>query len=116
MENVFTAIKPFYYLAKVLGLFPMSLSGSGAKGTFKTKWHGVLMSILSISTSFLLLLLNLFISDSSKGSFGVISDMLRIQAVLCLILIIVLFVYQLSKCSSIVKFLEDLNEIDQQVS
>lgn len=115
MENIFTAVKPFYYLAKVLGLFPMSLLGLEVKGTFVTKWHGVFASIFSVSIAFLLLFLNLFLNDGPTSSSQMLSDMLRVQAVFSLILIIVQFFYQYSKCSSIVKFLKDLNEIDHQV-
>lgn len=34
MENIFTAIRPFYVLAKTLGLFPMSFEGPALKGHF----------------------------------------------------------------------------------
>lgn len=112
MENVYTTVKPFYYLAKTLGLFPKSFD---VKGKFETKWHGIMGSLLSLSTASVLLILNLLINDGPTSSSVMLSEMLRVQAVIGIILIIIQFFYQHSKVCEIVEFIDLLNKIDQKV-
>lgn len=115
MENIYTTAKPFYILAKVLGLFSKSLVGPEIKGIFETKWHGIFTSFLSGSTAIALLSLNLLIDDGPTSSSEILSKLLKLQAIFGIVLIIVQFVYQHSKNHAIVEVLHAFHRFDQKV-
>lgn len=111
MENVFTSVKPFYVLAKVLGLFPLSAESSWENGKFKTN----LLDVSHWSLVSILIALNVFFDDGPASTSPLVAMMFKIQAMFGTFLISILFFYQMAKRHSIVKFLRAVDEFDQRV-
>lgn len=116
MENFYSSAKPFYYLGKALGLFPMSFVGSEAKGVLQTKWHGVLSSVVSFSLLVILVCLNSMPEKQSTSSSTMLTEIWKIQVVLLLLFICIQFIDQICKRKSIASFLEIVNRIDIKVT
>lgn len=115
MENVYSTAKPFYILAKILGLFPLSFVGPKVKGVFRTKWHGVLSSILSISFLIFLIVMNCYDKDNAGFDSAMLKNVWHLQALFELMMIFCNFMFQIRKRHLIVNFLEDLDNIDVKV-
>lgn len=114
MENVFSSVKPFYRLAKTLGLFPFSFVGSELKGILELNWQGVLASLTWLSLSIFLIALR-FLHEDGIISSAMLTKLLHAQAIFGILMLIVQFFYQLLKLSSMKQFLLFLNEIDNEV-
>lgn len=115
MENIFSVSEPYYFLCKVLGLFPMSFEGPKTKGVFKTKWNDVVCSLLSLIVPVLLIALNFYLEYGPTSSSAMLSDLWKIQAVFGVFLILLQHSYQISKNKEIPRFLNAVNEFDQKV-
>jgi hypothetical protein len=116
MDNIYTIFKPFLFLARFLGAFPMSFEGPASKGSLRFSKISAVFSLLSLT----LLVLNIK-SVFSYSEFDVQNSvvlprawktLMRIQSVSFLIN----FGYQLKKMSRLVEFLEKLHEFDAKVS
>lgn len=115
MENVYTIIKPFYILAKVIGLFPLSFDGPMYKGIFKTKFYDVLIPVIVPGMSISLIALNIIINEGPASSSAMLADVWKIHTVFGCFLVILQFVVQMNNYKSIPKFLEVLNNYDLKV-
>lgn len=114
MENIFTAVRPFYILTKVLGLFPKSFVGTHKNGFLKLKWHGVAYSCLSLSLLALLFLINIFFDEPSSSS-ELLSKLWRIDILAGLLLNFIQFCWQIEKQQSIAAFLVAVHTVDEKV-
>jgi hypothetical protein len=115
MENFFSSSKPFYFLTKTLGLYPMSFVGSEVKGVLQTKWHGILSSVISFSLLIILVFLSSTPAEQITSSSQMLSDIWKIQVVLLLLFVSLQFIYQIHKRDSIAYFLQSVNKIDIKV-
>lgn len=115
MENIYSAVKPFYILAKFLGLFPKSFKGSVAKGILKTKWHDVIISTISLSV----LIFLIYRISSEKTILKIESKILMrawdISLVMGLYFLLIQFVYQCFEKNEISEFLRHLHKFDNKV-
>lgn len=111
MDNVYTIVKPFYILSKVLGIFPLSFDGPPQKGFFITKWYDVITPLILPGTSILLIALSALLGNETEMLFGV----WRISGIFVCFLVILQFCWQMNKFKSIPKFLEALNTYDLKV-
>lgn len=115
MENIYTTVRSFYYLSKVLGVFPKSFNGPTSKGALKTKWYDILIS----ASSFLLLLVLIVIICNSEGVIKVDSSILvrawEISLVVGLLFLLIQVCFQLYNRNKICDFLRHLHEFDCKV-
>lgn len=121
MKNVHFSARPFYLISKTLGMLSYSYEGSFSNGVMKESIYGLLWSWMSLGIFILIFVLN---SDLFKVSASFSNDTLpsKILAtgwisslVISLITLFVAKIYQLSQQRSIVKFLEAINEFDNEV-
>jgi hypothetical protein len=115
MENFFSSSKPFYFLTKTLGLFPMSFVGSEVKGVLQTKWHGILSSVFSFSLLIVLIFLNSTPEELVLSSSQMLTEIWKVQVVLLLLFVFLQFIYQIHKRDSIAQFLQSVNKIDIKI-
>lgn len=115
MENIFTATKPFYVLAKVLGLFPLSAKSPWENGKFKTNLLDVSHWFVMIFLASILIAINVFFDDGPASTSPLVAMMFKIQAMFGTFLISILFFYQMAKRHSIVNFFRAIDEFDQRV-
>lgn len=115
MENIFTVVKPFYILAKVLGLFPMSYEGLTNKGKLTFKWRDAIPACLSLALQVTLLVMVLKFADEPASSSTLINQIWIIQCFVAFIFLFLLFIYQIGKCKSIANFLHPIYKIDERV-
>lgn len=110
MENIYSVAKPFYILAKVLGIFPMALNDR--KNVFKVKWLNLAYSFLTLSVPLGLNICNVLSGNSYELWLMTIWKTLAIFGVS---LITLLYFYQFSKRQEIAMFLKAIDRFDQQV-
>jgi hypothetical protein len=117
MENIFTVAKPFLIFAKLLGVFPMSFDGPARKGFLKTKLADLVHSIFSFVIIFSLFYYVSFASSLIKSltateiAFQGWMTALYLQTSI----FICLFLYQLSRCRNVVRFLNLVHCVDKKV-
>lgn len=116
MENIFTAVKPFYIFAKFLGLFPMTFEGPMSKGILRVKWYDVAASALAILVPIVIIAVNLIIGDESASSSSLLSNAWTIEAIAGDALVMIIFIYQQLKRQKIEEFLIKLHDFDEKVS
>jgi hypothetical protein len=116
MDNIYTASKPFVTLIQILGIFPLSFVGPTRKGVFKVKLWNIGVSLIwliglmfVVKTSFSV---NSYDGEHSK----VLPYAWKVAINLEVLSYIVMAVHQLSIYRKIVKFLEKVDDCDQQVS
>lgn len=114
MENIFTAVKPFYFATKCLGLFPLSFDGTDTQGRFKSSWTDVAASLLALSASLAAVIL--IFTDLSVSNSALLHKLWIMQTILCTSSLSIPFFYQISKRQSIVNFLHAVNKIDAKVN
>ena len=116
MDNVYTAIKPFYAFVKVLGMFPMTFQGHVINGNFKTKRSDVVSTCLSFL--FFILLCCARTRDGIKNC-QLTPTLSRIlwEATFAFILSMLLaqFGLQIHKRNEIEKFLKQIHNFDNEV-
>lgn len=115
MENVYTTVKPFYNLSKVLCLFPLTFDGPPRKGCFTKKWHDGLTPLVVPGIAILLIALNLVVGDGPSSSSSLLNLIWKIHAAFGCLLIILQFAWQMNNLRLITKFLNELNNYDQKV-
>lgn len=114
--NIFTVSKPFIEVAKVLGIFPMSFDGAPEKGVLKVKWFDAFIWIGTFSISVAIIFLNMkretiFIKNSSILIWA--WDILKY---IDLISLLFLIAYQFLKRKNILKFLNVIHKVDEEVN
>lgn len=115
MENIYTTVKPFYFLAKALGSFPMTFEGPTEKGFLRTKWYDVLF------TSCLFFLLTSLAFYKLNGANAIDNDSLIMIKAWDSSLFVGLFVFlvhfwlQIFMRNKIKRFLRSLYNFDQEV-
>jgi hypothetical protein len=113
MENIFTSSNPMLIHSMLLGLFPMSFDGPARKGSFKTKWHDVILVVaFGIFQVFIIrtnLTLDLWAPNVIiQFAWAVTRNFEGFSYVL-------LFWYQIWNRKNIVKFLRIIDTVDQKV-
>jgi len=116
MENIYTSVRPFYFVTKALGLFPMTFEGPPDKGIFYVKWHDVIVCLFALGMPFVFIMLIIFLEDGPASSSAMLSDAWKIHFVFSLILIFIQLIIQIASHKSIVKFLDAISIIDKKVS
>lgn len=116
MENIYTAVKPFYTFSKVLGLFPLSFVGAAAKGVLKTKCYDVLISSCAFALLAVLIFLKIYFQNFILTESSILSRASTISVLFALFLFLISFWYQVSKMKKIKRFLKMLDNFDVEVS
>lgn len=115
MKNVFTSAKPFYVLAKILGLFALSFDGPASKGNLRTKWLDFFYSgVFFLLPAILIAMYSLFGDDLVDES-ALLAKAWVVQNIFGVALLIIPFAYQQSKRQSIKTFLNGLDAFDTKV-
>lgn len=115
MENLYTDIKPFYYFAKILGLFPMSFVGSARKGILKTKIHDAIYSLLAFVTLGTLLILKISLNNNVRTS-KLMFVAFEFSMYLEFFMLAIQFIFQICKRNDIRFCLSMLDAFDNEVS
>lgn len=115
MRNIYTSIRPFYFLSKAMGLFPLSFVGPVDKGNFKVKWYDVLISICSFSLMLSLMLLNIYILEPVVIDSNILMKSWEFSLEYGFAMTIVQYCYQNMKRNQVKKFLKELNLFDEEV-
>lgn len=115
MRNFFSTIKPFYFVSKTFGFFPMTLVAAQDKENFVVKWtdtlapvfNGLLAVLLIISISFYPLEDGVFTPMMTMTStlisiFGTVLNFLQL-------------IFQTSKHKRIANFFVKVNDFDKKV-
>lgn len=115
MENIYTSVRPFYFLTKALGLFPMSHEGYAEKGILKVKWRDIIYSTAAAFLSIFLLSIVILFEDIDASSSVLLSKLLVIQTTFATAMIVIQNFWQISKHQSIANFLKTLFVFDKNV-
>ena len=115
MDNIYTILKPFYFLAKILGSFPMTFEGPTVKGFLKTKRHDVLITscvfiALTILTVYKVTAGNVIANDSF-----IMIKAWDLSLVFGLFAFLVHFCIQIAMRKNIKFFLRCLDNYDKEV-
>lgn len=115
MRNFYNTIKPFYFVSKTFGFFPMTFEGSPGKENFVVKWadliapflNGLLAVIVIVSISFYPLEDGVFtplmtMTSTLIGIFGTVLNFMQL-------------IFQISKHKTIAMFLIKVNNFDKKV-
>lgn len=112
MENIYSTVKPFYFFAKVLGVFPLTLVGTNLK---PRKFDCVLASAsFAALVALIYLMLNFEIFIKSDSS--ILTKASKFSVVLGLYLLLISFWFQICKRNAIKQFLAILSCFDYDVS
>ena len=118
MENIFTASKTFYWLAKLLGLLPMSFDGPFGDGKFmemETKWYDVVGCVVPLSVvifSSALCVSNNYSPPSTSNLFNALWPVCLASLT---VITFIQFLIQMRNSKNIPKFLNAINGFDQKV-
>lgn len=115
MDSIYKSFKPFYYLSKLLGVFPMSFQGKAGNGELKTKWHDFVISILSFTFLICLITSQIKFNNFLKSDSSISTKASEISVLIALFFLLISFVFQISKRHQIVNFLKLLNSYDIEV-
>lgn len=115
MENIFTTVRPFYFMLKICGGFPMSFQGSVCKGLLKQNFVDTLVSIALFSTHLFAIIINSVRGDVVKSSSEILEDAWALSLIVCLCTLTLSFIYQILKRKSTVKFLSLIHDFDRKV-
>lgn len=116
MENIYTTVRPIYFLTKSIGLFPMSFDGPPRKGFFSTKWTDVVASCVSGVIPVCMIVFILTMEDIGTVSTSqFMSKMFFVSTFVGVCAIFVQFWLQIGRRHSIVHFLACMNNFDQRV-
>lgn len=115
MQNFFNTIKPFYFVSKTFGFFPMTFEGSTGKENFVLKWPDLIAPLLNgslavlaiVSISFYPLEDGVFTplmttTSTLLGIFGTAVNFLQL-------------IFQLSKRETIANFFMKVHNFDKKV-
>lgn len=115
MENIYTTVKPFYILSKVLGSFPMTFEGPPEKGFLRTKCQ----DILATGCSFIVLTVLALYKLTSENVFQCDSFIMikswDVSIVVGFFVFLMHFCVQVAVRKNIKKFLRRLHNFDQEV-
>lgn len=116
MDNIYTVAQPLCWLARALGVFPMSFEGPAANGKLKAKWHGFLLSILSLATIAFVTVRVLYVKEGPVSSSPWLSIVWIVESVLGVTLTLFQFLVQIFCFRSIPNFLATVHAFDLIVS
>lgn len=116
MENIYSTALPFYWLAKVLGVFPITFENHTKRVVLRTKWIDVMFS----SSAVILLVAFIAIKFNTETLIRIESSILERAWDLSLVfgfeLLLVQLFFQILKRDKIAVFLSQLHAFDCQVS
>lgn len=116
-ENVFTSATPLYYYLKMLGIFLPSFDGKIQSGILRVKLRDKIWSFITFCLLVILLFMNLMKKThffASTSIFLVIAW--EVCAIIGLIAVLIVLIYQFIYARQIVKTLQLVNEFDEKVS
>lgn len=110
MENIYTVAKPWCFLAKFLGVFPLTFESSSHQ--FIVKWQNLVYSFLMLLLPFALIFRSLGYINFTESW---LMDIWKLHAILGVSLIVLVTFYQVDKRWEISKFFQAVDAFDQQV-
>lgn len=118
MSDIYTAVWPFYFVTKSLGLFPMSFDGPPDKGRFVVKWHDFIapVSMLFLAISIFIASLVILFPEATNSFSPWMTIVMQLIGLSGTALNFIPFCHQISNRKSIVKFMNDLHRFDEKVS
>jgi hypothetical protein len=115
MENVYTVAKPFFWLSRALGLFPMFFEGPLAKGKLKLKWYGLLASLLALLNPLGIIITILYFGEGPGTSSPWLAKAWIVQLTISGILNFFQVLIQIRNFRSVQLFLASLHAFDLKV-
>lgn len=116
MDNIFTAVWPFYFVTKTFGLFPMSFEGPARKGNLMQKYRDFVVPFLNVSIGIFLVPLIVMYPMTVDNYSPLMTTLVHLIVIFGAVLILSPFIYQILKRHSIKKFLLDLHYFDKKVT
>lgn len=116
MENIFTASKPFIYLSKFVGMFPVPLGGAARKQFSKAEWINTIISFFILVALICIIWTHVEIIDMLfLGQSKILINAWSVLTNLEISLYLILFCYQIYNRENILKFLLMIQDIDDKV-
>lgn len=115
MENIYTTVKPFYIVCKILGSFPMTFEGPTMKGCFKTKWHDVLLTSCSFAFLASLAIYKLQGGNVIENKSAIMTKAWDLSLKVGLFAFLMHFCIQVGIRNKIKRFLRSLSNFDLEV-
>lgn len=115
MEDIYATSKPFLVFAKVVGLVPFSVQVKKKK-FLKTKWQDLFAVCLSFATLIGLIFLKLSPTNKFRSDSSILQNAWEFMVISGLFQLLIQFFFQIANRKVIRKFLETLNNFDQDVS
>lgn len=115
MENIYTSAKPFVTFANYSGLFPLSFEGSAAKGILNLRKINLVFVCASLFTLICFIAINVVNKSFVVNNSALLVEAWNICVIAELLSFLYLFVYQNCKRDSVVKFLKEIHEVDEDV-
>lgn len=115
MRNIYTSFVPFYWIAKLLGLFPFSYEGVYCNGIFIQKRRDIALTLTFFMIFMFLYIANFFRNESVSSSSDILARAWDLSLYFFLTTLLVSYLYQLKKWKSIVKFLSLIKHFDEKV-
>lgn len=113
--NIYTSSQPFYWFAKMLGLFPLSYIGPAEKGILTMKWHGVASTVLAFKVCVLLTAWSFYGEDNSASVSNMMSVVWIQWSAFGLFLVMIQLFIQFRNRESMKYFLRAVNDFDKKV-
>lgn len=111
MKNVLQNLKPFYILAKVLGLFPVNFD----EKSFKISYNNVVYSVVNILILFFMILMAIFYGYDHALSSEMLSFLWQINSIFGLSLILLQFLIQMKNIKVFPRLIAKLQMFDEKV-
>lgn len=115
MKNVHTSVVPFYWIAKLLGLFPFSYEGKYRNGILVQKFKDIASTSISLFVFMFLYIANFFRNESVSSTSDILTRVWDLSLHFFLTTLLVSYLYQLSKWKSVVTFLALIEKFDEKV-
>lgn len=115
-DSIYTTAKPFYFLLKLLGIFPFSIETSSGEKVFRPKLLDYLSCCFSITSLLFALFMSIEFTDVMNSSSEIVARAWNLNLTFCLFTVLISLCYQIQKRNQIVKFLQLIDDFDKKVN
>lgn len=115
MKNVHYAIRPFYFVSKILGTFAYSYEGPYYNGDLKLSVPGALWCGLLVVIYISVFVVSMFIRESINSTSKILALAWATSSMISFTTILIAKFYQMGKQKSIKNFIKSIDEVDANV-
>lgn len=112
MENIYSTAKPFYLLAKLVGVFSMSFQGPMLKGQLVTKWNDVFVLIISFATLLSLIIIKMNVESFIENESSILIKAWDFALLAGLLMLFITLSFQTWRKQEIKEFLKVIYNFD----